>query len=347
MKVLHAIVDMSINGGAQRLVKDLITHSLHDASIEQSLCVLSDNKEPSYIPDLIKLGVKVYQYTRRDFIRFRALSKNYDVLHAHLFPALYMGALSPFKKKIYTEHNTYNNRRKYTSLSHVERHVYHAYDCIGAITPEVKASLIDWLPFNSASHIEVIYNGVDIYGFSGKQHPSRYRPTAKCCHIGMVGSLTEKKDQETIIKSLSTLPSHYHLSLVGEGPKRPMLKQLAVELNVDDRVHFVGVITDVNIFLHSLDLYVQSSKWEGFGLAAVEAMASKKVVFCSDVAGLNNLSEDKALLFKQGDSHELKEKIKALSEDQYKSRMLKISENTARKFTIESTYQGYKRLYLS
>ena len=67
--------------------------------------------------------------------------------------------------------------------------------------------------------------------------------------------------------------------LVGDGPRRPFLEDVAKRLGVSHCVHFVGAVDDVRIPLAILDVYIFPSRWpEAFGLTLVEAMAAGKAV---------------------------------------------------------------------
>ncbi|MCV5977627.1 glycosyltransferase, partial [Escherichia coli] len=77
--------------------------------------------------------------------------------------------------------------------------------------------------------------------------------------IGMVGRLHQHKDHETLIQALIHLPRRYELHLAGDGEKKSSLQALATKINVAQRVHFHGVVSDVPAFLNDMDIYVQSS----------------------------------------------------------------------------------------
>ena len=64
------------------------------------------------------------------------------------------------------------------------------------------------------------------------------------------------------------------LFLIGRGPLRNNMEQLAAELNIRDKVVFLGVRSDIPDLLMAMDLFVFPSKWEGLGIAAIEAQAS-------------------------------------------------------------------------
>jgi len=81
------------------------------------------------------------------------------------------------------------------------------------------------------------------------------------------------------------------LILVGDGPEAPVAEQIATELDVLDRVTFVGVVDRVAPLLEAADLFLLPSATESFGLAALEAMASGVPVIASDVGGLPEVVE--------------------------------------------------------
>jgi glycosyltransferase involved in cell wall biosynthesis len=87
-----------------------------------------------------------------------------------------------------------------------------------------------------------------------------------------VGRLTGQKNQDVLIRALACLPQA-HLVLAGAGAKDDSFHTLAVTLGVDDRLHMLGVLPadDIADLYAAADLFVFPSRWETFGLAAVEA----------------------------------------------------------------------------
>ncbi len=82
------------------------------------------------------------------------------------------------------------------------------------------------------------------------------------------------------------------LLLCGDGPEAGSARQLARELGVEDRVHFVGVEDDMAAMLSIADVFLLPSTFESFGLAALEAMACEVPVVCSDAGGLPEVVAD-------------------------------------------------------
>lgn len=91
-----------------------------------------------------------------------------------------------------------------------------------------------------------------------------------------LGRLTSAKDYPTLLRAFAKAVGQgasHDLLIIGEGELRGELASLASTLNLNDRVHFLGHRTNPYSYLASADFFILSSKWEGFGLALLEAMA--------------------------------------------------------------------------
>ncbi len=310
LKVLHFINDLNIDGGAQRIVQDLAA----DAQ-DTETTVVTIRPAPLQTARLFaEHGIR--HTSLRPFSPGRMLSTYKlaaaaDVMHVHLFPALYLGALIP-KRKLFTEHNTHNGRRNRPWLRFVERAVYRRYDRIVCISEATQTALEDWVgPLGGRTSI--VDNGIRLGRF-----PHRLRTDPRPPYVlAMTGAFTSQKDQATLIRSLRELPESFRLLLVGDGKTRPALEALAAECHVEDRVEFLGARPNEELpeILRQVDLYVQSSHWEGFGLAPVEAMAAGIPTMGSNVPGLARVIGKPELLFQVENEKELADKALALFEN--------------------------------
>ncbi len=100
-----------------------------------------------------------------------------------------------------------------------------------------------------------------------------------------VGSLTEQKDFQTLIKAFSVVRGQnkkYKLVILGEGPQRNDLESLCSKLSLEDDVCMPGEIDNPYPYMNDADLFVLSSRWEGFGIVTVEAMAFGTPVIATD-----------------------------------------------------------------
>jgi glycosyltransferase involved in cell wall biosynthesis len=114
-----------------------------------------------------------------------------------------------------------------------------------------------------------------------------------------VARLSRQKGQDILLRALAIarpqIPA-VHLTLVGNGPDEEMLRALAVELGVDDVVEFAGYVSDPRPYLRGADCFVLASRWEGFGVALVEALQFGLPVLATDCEfGPGDLIDDPRL----------------------------------------------------
>jgi glycosyltransferase involved in cell wall biosynthesis len=100
--------------------------------------------------------------------------------------------------------------------------------------------------------------------------------------------LVHQKGFDTTIRALLLLPSHIKLLVVGGGPDEEMLKSLAKELNLEDRVIFTGQVDrkEVTQYRFAGDIFVGPSRSEGLGNAFLSAMACRLPVVATQVGGI-------------------------------------------------------------
>jgi glycosyltransferase involved in cell wall biosynthesis len=109
--------------------------------------------------------------------------------------------------------------------------------------------------------------------------------------IGSLGRLTEQKGFDLLVRSLPSLPGAT-LVLVGDGPLRSRLEELAVELGVADRLRITGWMADARSQLATFDVFALPSLWEGMPLGILEAMHAGLPVVATDVGSVAEAVED-------------------------------------------------------
>ncbi len=150
-----------------------------------------------------------------------------------------------------------------------------------------------------------------------------------------VGRLVEKKGVEYLVRAVSLLSEAYpqlELSIVGDGPLRESLTELARSQGVLDRIRFVGSIPndDVSDYLRAASIAVmpsvvaESGDQEGLGLVAVEAMGCGCAVVASDLPAVREAVIDgqTGLMARPADPAELAKKIAVLLDDDVLCRSL-------------------------
>lgn len=110
-----------------------------------------------------------------------------------------------------------------------------------------------------------------------------------------VGSLIPEKGVQYLVRALESLPDEYRLRVVGDGPERERLTELASKLGVDDRVEFTGNVPhdQVQGEYARADVFVHPGVWpEPFGRTLLEAMRSELPVVTTDVGGPTDIVPD-------------------------------------------------------
>ena len=112
--------------------------------------------------------------------------------------------------------------------------------------------------------------------------------------IVSAGDLNDNKNNQVVVRSMIYLPSNCHSLICGTGPKESFLKRLSVELNISERVHFLGYRTDMKDIMSASDIFVMPSFREGVPRSILEAMDLKLPCVGSRTRGISDLiDEDK------------------------------------------------------
>jgi glycosyltransferase involved in cell wall biosynthesis len=356
VKVLQVIDSLAL-GGAEVLVANM--HSgLSARGIECEYYLLRGEQTP-LLQKLIGQGANIYSpvggsvYSPMHIwaLQMHLRTFEYDLVHVHLFPAQLWAACAaklacaPIQL-ITTEHSTKVRRRTWWYRG-IDRWMYRQYRRVASIGPATTANLVAWLP-EVRSKIAECPNGVDLDTFalaraSGKQ--SVFSVSEEVPVILCVGRLELPKGHDILLRALRLVPGAM-LVLAGDGSLSAQLRALADQLGVSSRVRFLGRRMDVPELLKAADVYVQPSRWEGFGIAALEAMASGMPVVASDVSGLADVIGAAGLLFPVGDATLLAQKLATvLGDTSLRRRLGHAAQERARNFGINKTLDCYETLY--
>jgi len=137
--------------------------------------------------------------------------------------------------------------------------------------------------------IVVVPNGVDT-DFWSPDGPVATRPEGRL--VVCVGRLSRQKGQDLAIRALAEMPNRdVTLRLLGDGPAKDEMRDLAHALGVSDRVEFWGSVVDPDRHLRAADIVVVPSRWDGMSLALLEAMAVGTAIVATDVSGTEVLGD--------------------------------------------------------
>lgn len=353
MRILHVITSL-YTGGAEKLMVDLLPR-LKQKGLDVEL-LLFDGTVTPFRKQLESSGIKIHDlghggsvYSPLRLFRLIPFLRRYDIIHTHntapqLFAAI--GSLLSGVTLCTTEHSTSNRRRAWKWYAIVDKWMYGKYKSIICISDKAEENLRNYIGC-SDDKICTINNGVDIEKYKTATASAKLDQIAHGSKkLIMVAAFRWEKDQDTIIRALLHLPEQFHLFLVGEGSRRDELEALVKEHRLEERIHFMGLRSDVPNLLHAADYILMSSHFEGLSLSSVEGMCAGKPFLASDVDGLHDVVNGAGVLFKHGDEKDLVHKILEIeaNEDLYKE----ISDRCllrANKFDIASMAEGYLEVY--
>ena len=358
MKILHVITSLR-TGGAEKLMVDLLP-KLRDLGNDVEL-LLFDGVRTEFMEHLENNGINIHfsrvggsVYDPRNILYLRHFINNYEVVHTHntapQFFAVIAKKLSSdsLVKLVTTEHNTTNRRRDKRYFKLLDRWMYSKYAKVICISNQAEKNLRKYLD-DCSSKICTIFNGIDFHRFSNQNLCiEKGQETKETVIVTMVAAFREQKDQQTLIRAFSFLPSTYKLRFVGNGDKRLIEKceNLVKQLNLSNRVDFLGIRTDIPAILHASDFIVLSSHYEGLSLSSLEGMASGRPFVASDVDGLREIVNGYGLLFPHEDAQSLAAIILRLSEDrEYATQIAAKCQERAKQFDISVMAQQYNSVY--
>lgn len=232
----------------------------------------------------------------------------WDIIHSHMFrPDAYIWYHKRKIKKaktLTTLHNPITYKATRTGfnvpvsffLSQIWNLCIKAQDWIVCLNKITQSEL----PQKIKSRSSVIFNGRNILTDSNNSS-YKFKQIQSICSeykiIGTISSITRRKGLSQAIRALPFLPD-YALLIVGEGPERQILENLAKDLNVDQRVVFVGFQKNPTEYLPLMDVFIMCSESEGFPLALIESAAFGRPSVLSNIPILKSIiSEQQGVRF--------------------------------------------------
>ena len=296
IKILHVIAGMG-SGGAEAMIMNWYRNIDRD-SVQFDFLLRST--ENIYSEEISKLGGKVY-YTAeypRHFLKnrketiqfFKQHAIEYAAIHVHCNALLYVNIFNIAKKygietRIIHSHST-KTKNKLFELLHkfnkvrIHKKATHFFAC--------SHEAAKW-SFNSKCKYQIITNGIDVDRFKysdvvREKFRSELNLDGKIV-IGHVGRFLDVKNHMYLLdvfEKINQLRQNSMLVLVGTGPLEKMIQAEAKQRGLSEKIVFLGVRKDVENIYSAMDVFAFPSKYEGFGLALVEAQANGLPCVASD-----------------------------------------------------------------
>ena len=356
MRILHVITSLR-TGGAEKLMVDLLPR-LKGLGNDVEILLFDGTRTPFY-EQLESLGIRIHVlkvggsvYNPTNLIALRPYLKRYDVVHSHntacqFFLAAAKKITTSKCEIVTTEHSTSNRRRGHSFFKVADDWMYHQYKTIICVS-EISAQNIKDYTGDQQLPIAVIPNGIDFNKFNRSEpDPEIMANFANVHRSVMVAGFRYEKDHPTVIKAFSILPADYHLFLIGDGARREEFEHLCSQLGCQEKVHFLGIRSDIPALLKASDVVIMSSHREGLSLSSLEGMASGRPFIASDVEGLHEIVYEHGLLFPHEDAQSLADIIlKLAGSKEFSEQIAKKCEERAKQFDIGLMANKYMDVYI-
>lgn len=303
MKVLHLLCELNPSGAETML---LCAASYFQAHGVQSEILATGEKIGVFAPSLVYAGYKIHHIPFKKhpgyfWAVFRLVkSANYDAVHIHSEQASFWVSLVlllagiPAKRCIRTLHATFAFSGNLRWRRGWQRKLLHY---LGIPYIAISQSVQDTEAQCYGIPTTIIQNWYDSRRFVKTQDVDSVEARAalelRDSHfvVVTVGNCSAIKNHSALIEALSALNNpqivYLHVGIEKDDSER----QLAQQLGIEQQIRFLGQQNNILPFLQAADLFIMPSSYEGFGIAAIEAIATEMPILLSNVPGLKDFAE--------------------------------------------------------
>ena len=323
MRVLHVITSLA-RGGAEN---HLLLLAAGQAALGHQVAV-AGLKEPSDLfADFAAAGVAPHALGLSRYgeiapaLRLRRLVKKVapDLVHAHLPPAELYARLALLGLGVPLVTTRHNDER--FAPIFFQRALSRWCSARAARVICISEAVRDWTTRNphgprlDPARATVIRYAIDPAPFADAAPAPDLDSEGPL--VGTLARLVPQKGLDVLLEAFARVPPPARLVIAGIGPLQESLAARIARPDLAGRVRLLGKRADTAAILSALDLFVLPSRWEGFGLVLLEAMAAGRPIIASRVSAIPEVVQDgaTALLVPPDDAGALRDAIATLLED--------------------------------
>ncbi|MGD8525765.1 MAG: glycosyltransferase [Thioalkalispiraceae bacterium] len=331
MKILHVVENLNI-GGLERLVVNLVKQHKSEGHDLMVVCLFSKGDLANELETMDVNVVACNKNVGVDFFFVKKLRRTIvqykpDIIHTHNAMSHYYSVLATLllsNKIINTRHgmglNPYSRKREilykltWPLTAHYVAVAKFAH--AGYLSRKV-------FPPNKSS---VVYNSIDIESITRKNDDSKksftnkYNIPKESFIYGMVSRFSNVKDHRTLVyafKKIANSFSNAVLVLIGDGEEFNNIKNLIDNLQLENNVLMLGERQGASKYLQYFDVFILSTKTEGYSMALLEASAAGLPLIATNVGGNSEIitSNYNGYLVKQNDPDDLAQAMRCVVDD--------------------------------
>lgn len=297
LDVLHLLPSLSLFGGTPRKIRDLIRASPRPHGIYCWARWEPASQRAQFDAHFLEAGIPVFSapVSRNPLAQLAALTRRVDgsavqIVHGYFETGLMLagavGLLRPNVRTVasFVGHPAPQSALRRTAISILARSI----DKVVYVSEFTKREYEKDHTSLKRRSSQVIYNGVQC-------RTSSFRSSSPDDRLRLitVSGLIGWKNVGVLLHALPLLPSttlaRTSLSIVGDGPLRSELEDLAYNLGISANVEFAGYQDDVGTYLEAADIYLHPALAEGFGIAVIEAALAGLPVIVANAGALPEL----------------------------------------------------------
>lgn len=259
----------------------------------------------------------------------------------------------PVSRAFMVNHNPGNLRRP--GRRKVIHYVFSSRWQFITVSNWVKRDFLTHAPWLKEKRVTTIYNCIDTETVKnnqlGKQEARKQLNLPNDVFVfGNIHRLDKSKGHDYMIRAFAAAfpnATDVHLVIIGGGSRKQLLKDIAEQQAVADRVHLVGLIPNASTLVKAFDCFVIPSLHEGFGLGLLEGMSAAIPVIASDGGALPEVIGDAGILFPAGEEKKLSESMQTvygMTEEQRENAGNRALQRLQDNFTPQQYHLAFQKL---
>ena len=357
-KVIHIITTIE-RGGAENQLLILVKEQI---KLKYAVEIVYLKGKPELADEFAEIGAYVNNSISglniiQQIIRTKLyLRKKESILHAHLPRAELLAAICRNGNfLIFSRHNAEQffpgAPRLISSI--LSKFVVKRSKCGIAISEAVLNFLLENNELIKNFNMEIV-----TYGFNFKDNNVKISSKAinlettfgsESFIIGTVSRLTEQKDLQTLLRAFRIVRNsitNAKLIIIGIGPLEDELKEIASDLKIIDDIYWVGKTANVFDYMQIFNVFVLTSRYEGFGLVLLEAMSMNLPIVSSNNSAFPEvLGKDFIGLCETGNEINFAERMVSVLNDKFKMELLSQTAIRRELFTPEIMSKRVNEIY--
>lgn len=345
IKILHIIKSLG-RGGAEMLLPE--TLKLHDTSKFEFHYIYFLPWKDQMVEEIKNAGGAVkclnasnnFKILKRSGKVIKYIKENkIDLIHCHLPWAGFLGRLVHYKIGIPTVYSEHNMQERYHKITAVLNKLSFNYQNLALgvsedVTKSIKENINPNIP------VVTLLNGVNTKSFKRTSNDLVRKDLNIPANAVVLGNVAVFRFQKRLIEwlrvfhKISQSNSNVYGIIVGAGPLEEEIKNEWSRLNLESKVFFPGLKTEVKPYFEAFDIFMMSSSFEGLPIALLEAMSMNCAIVSTDAGGIKEVIRDQkdGLLCSTNNWQKLSDLVSRLIINKEKLNILK---NASRERVVE------------